>query len=324
MKLKKLMCVMVTGVILTGSLTACGSSNSADSGTDAAASESAATSDSTDNSETDATEESNSDFDASESFSVVSREDGSGTRGAFVELFGVEEKDENGEKVDYTTDEANVTNNTEVMLTTVSNDTYAIGYASLGSLNDSVKAVKIDGAEPSVDTIKDGSYAIARPFNIATCGDVSETAQDFIDYILSGDGQKVIEDNGYIADTEAEAYKGSGASGKIVVAGSSSVTPVMEKLKEAYNKVNSDVDIEIQESDSTTGLTAAVDGNCDIAMASRDLQDSEKDSGLESTKIAMDGIAVIVNNGNPVEELSKDDVKNIFTGEYDTWDKVIK
>ena len=318
-RMKKLMCMLVTGMLAVGMLTGCGSSV-ADTTTDSATdkqTEAAATDAGTD--EKDAA----SDFDADEYISVVSREDGSGTRGAFIELFGVEEKDADGNKIDNTTEEANITNSTEVMLTTVAGNDYAIGYVSLGSLNDTVKAVKIDGAEASVENIKNGSYTIQRPFNIATNGKVSDVAQDFINYIMSADGQKVIEDNGYISvDDSAAAFETSGAEGKIVIAGSSSVTPVMEKLVEAYKKVNTGADIEIQESDSTTGMTAAIDGTCDIGMASRELKDSETEAGLTATSIALDGIAVIVNQNNPVEDLSSDTVKGIYVGDITEWSAV--
>ena len=250
---------------------------------------------------------------------VISREDGSGTRGAFIELFGIEVKNDAGEKVDMTTDDAEITNSTSVMMTSVAGNTEAIGYISLGSLNDTVKAVKIDGAEATVDNIKSGTYKIARPFNIATKGEVSDVAQDFIKYIMSEDGQKVVEDNGYISQGNDGAYKSAGLSGKVVVGGSSSVTPVMEKLKEAYVALNPDVTIEVQQSDSTTGMTSAIEGVCDIGMASRDLKDSEIEKGLTGTTIAMDGIAVIVNNDSPVEELSSDSVKGIYTGEITDW-----
>lgn len=249
---------------------------------------------------------------------VVSREDGSGTRGAFIELFGIEEKDADGNKVDNTTVEAVIANSTEIVLSNVSGDPNAIGYVSLGSLNDQVKALKIDGAEATVENIKNGSYAISRPFNVATKGTPSDAAQDFMNFILSADGQKVAEDAGYIASVEdAKAYEASDASGKVVVAGSSSVTPVMEKLKEAYEKVNSNVEVEIQPSDSTTGLQAAMDGTADIGMASRELKDEE--SPLTATVIAIDGIAVVVNNENTVDDMTKDDVKAIFTGEKTSW-----
>lgn len=250
---------------------------------------------------------------------VISREDGSGTRGAFIELFGIEVKNDAGEKVDMTTDDAEITNSTSVMMTSVAANTEAIGYISLGSLNDTVKAVKIDGAEATVDNIKSGTYKIARPFNIATKSEVSDVAQDFIKYIMSEDGQKVVEDNGYISQGNDGAYESAGLSGKVVVGGSSSVTPVMEKLKEAYVALNPDVTIEVQQSDSTTGMTSAIEGVCDIGMASRDLKDSEIEKGLTGTTIAMDGIAVIVNNDSPVEELSSDSVKGIYTGEITDW-----
>lgn len=250
---------------------------------------------------------------------VISREDGSGTRGAFIELFGIEVKNDAGEKVDMTTDDAEITNSTSVMMTSVAGNTEVIGYISLGSLNDTVKAVKIDGAEATVDNIKSGTYKIARPFNIATKGEVSDVAQDFIKYIMSEDGQKVVEDNGYISQGNDGAYESAGLSGKVVVGGSSSVTPVMEKLKEAYVALNPDVTIEVQQSDSTTGMTSAIEGVCDIGMASRDLKDSEIEKGLTGTTIAMDGIAVIVNNDSPVEELSSDSVKGIYTGEITDW-----
>ena len=250
---------------------------------------------------------------------VISREDGSGTRGAFIELFGIEVKNDAGEKVDMTTDDAEITNSTSVMMTSVAGNTEAIGYISLGSLNDTVKVVKIDGAEATVDNIKSGTYKIARPFNIATKGEVSDVAQDFIKYIMSEDGQKVVEDNGYISQGNDGAYEPAGLSGKVVVGGSSSVTPVMEKLKEAYVALNPDVTIEVQQSDSTTGMTSAIEGVCDIGMASRDLKDSEIEKGLTGTTIAMDGIAVIVNNDSPVEELSSDSVKGIYTGEITDW-----
>ena len=255
---------------------------------------------------------------ASGTIDVISREDGSGTRGAFIELFGVEQE-KDGEKMDMTTEEAVIANSTAVMMTTVAGDDYAIGYASLGSLDDTTKALKVDGVEPSVDTIKDGSYKISRPFNIATKDNVSDVAQDFINYIMSDDGQKVIEDNGYISVSDGK-FESNGAKGKIVVAGSSSVTPVMEKLKEAYLAVNKDAEIEVQESDSTTGMTATMEGTCDIGMASRDLKDSE--SELKATAIAMDGIAVSVNKNNTLDDITSDQVKSIYLGDVTSWDEL--
>lgn len=334
---KKVMCMLLTGMMAAGVLAGCGSNGTADTtgnaGTANAGTVNAgdAAADTTDSAESsDAATDNNAetsdaagDFDASEYINVTSREDGSGTRGAFIELFGIEEKDESGEKVDYTTDEANITNSTDVMMTTVAGDEYAIGYISLGSLNDTVKAVSIDGAEATVENIKSGTYTIARPFNIATKGEISDAAQDFVNFILSAEGQAVVSDNGYITvDDAAEAFASNGAEGKVVVAGSSSVTPVMEKLKEAYGAVNAAVEIEIQESDSTTGMTNALEGTCDIGMASRELKDSETEGGLTGTVIAMDGIAVVVNNDNPTSDLSKDDVNGIFRGEITTWDEI--
>lgn len=260
---------------------------------------------------------------ASGEISVVSREDGSGTRGAFVELFGIEEKID-GEKVDMTTEEASVTNSTSVMMTTVAGDENAIGYISLGSLNDTVKALKIDGVEASVENVADDSYKVSRPFNIITGEEVSAEAQDFINFILSAEGQQIVEDNGYIkVDDAAQAYESTNPSGKVVIYGSSSVTPVMEKLSEAYQEVNKDMTIEVQQSDSTTGITSAKDGICDIGMASRDLKDEEKD-GLTATVIAKDGIAVIVNNTNEMEDMTSEQVKSIFTGETTEWEELSK
>ena len=261
---------------------------------------------------------------SSDPITVVSREDGSGTRGAFIELFGVEEKDADGNKVDNTTEEAEITNNTAVMMSTVAGDVDAIGYISLGSLNDSVKAVKIDGVEATAENIKSGEYKVSRPFNIATNGEVSDVAQDFIDYILSPEGQAVIEENGYISIDDVKDAESTQPEGKVVVAGSSSVTPVMEKLKEAYAEVNPNAEIEIQQSDSTTGMTSAIDGICDIGMASRELKDEELEAGLTSITIANDGIAIIVNNDNPTDDLSVDQVKSIYVGETTTWGDLTK
>lgn len=255
---------------------------------------------------------------------VVSREDGSGTRGAFVELFGIQEEVD-GEKVDMTTVDASITNSTSVMMTTVSGDENAIGYISLGSLNDTVKAVKIDGAEASAENVSNDTYKVSRPFNIVTSKEAGDAAKDFISYIMSAEGQQIVEDNGYIKeDAEAAAYEAGEASGKVVVAGSSSISPVMEKLKEAYEEVNKDVTIEIQTSDSTTGINSANEGICDIGMASRELKDKEKELGLEAQVIARDGIAVVVNNENDTDELTSEQVKAIFTGETTEWEELSK
>ena len=310
MKLKKMMALVLCAATVAGlGLTGCGNSdNGAADNAGSAATESGST----------GSADASSDF--SGNISVLSREDGSGTRGAFIELFGIEVKNDAGEKEDMTTVDATITNNTEVMMSTVAGNEYAIGYCSLGSLNDTVKAVKIDGAEASVDTVKDGSYKIVRPFNIVTKDKLSKQAQDFENYIMSADGQKIIQDNGYIkADEKAPAYKSNGAKGKVVVGGSSSVTPVMEKLKEAYAKANKDVTVEVQQSDSTTGVTNAIEGTCDIGMASRDLADSEAKKGVKATVIAKDGIAVIVNKDSKVDELTSAQVKDIYTGKTTKW-----
>lgn len=263
-------------------------------------------------------------WNSKKSINVLSREEGSGTRGAFIELFGIEKKDANGKKVDYTTDEAAVTNSTAVMLTSVASDKYAIGYVSLGSLNKTVKAVKIDGADATVENIKNGSYKISRPFNIAVKENLSAAAKDFENFILSSEGQAIIEKNKYIKVEDKGAFKGANVSGKVVVSGSSSVSPVMEKLIEAYKAVNPNVSVELQTSDSTTGVTNAINGICDIGMASRGLKDSEKAKGIKEITIAIDGIAVIVNNDNKVSDLTKDNIEKIFTGESTKWSEFVK
>ena len=301
MKMKKFIAVLSVATMAAGLAVGCGSSDSGSSDD----------------------KSSKGDWDSSNDITIVSREDGSGTRGAFIELFGIEEK-KDGEKVDMTTDDAQITNSTSVMLTTVAGDDYAIGYVSLGSLNDTVKALKIDGEEATEQNIKDGKYKICRPFNIATKkGADNELAKDFISYIMSKEGQQVISDNGYIGDDSAEAYAGTKPSGKVVVGGSSSVSPVMEKLIEGYKAVNSKANVELQTTDSTTGMTSTIDGSYDIGMASRELKDDEA-AKLQNTVIATDGIAVIVNKNNTTDELSADQVKTIYTGDATTWDEVVK
>ena len=303
MKMKKFIAVVSMVGMLAAAMTGCGSGSDdakdADKGGDAKYA---------------------GDWDSANDITVVSREDGSGTRGAFIELFGIQEEVD-GEKVDMTTTEAQITNNTSVMMTTVEGNEYAIGYISLGSLDeDAVKALKIDGAEATAENIENGSYKVSRPFNIITKDSVSDVTQDFINYIMSADGQEVISNDGYISVAEGEAFTSTGASGKITIDGSSSVSPVMEKLVEAYKKVNPNAEIEQQTTDSTTGITSAIDGKCDIGMASRDLK--EEETGVKATKIALDGIAVIVNNDNPTDEISSDMVKQIFTGEVTKWQDV--
>lgn len=298
MKTNKLVTLTITGALLLTALAGCGADNNSNSSSQQV-----------------------SGFKADSEITVVSRENGSGTRGAFIELMGIEEKGEDGTKTDKTTAEAVIANKTDVMLTNVAGDEYGIGYVSLGSLSDSVKAVKVDGVEATAENVKNGTYKVARPFNIATKSDVSEVAQDFIDFILSSEGQEIVSD-GYIKiNDEAQPYAGTKPAGKIVVAGSSSVSPVMEKLKEAYLAVNTNAEIELQASDSTAGMTGAMEGTCDIGMASRELKDSEKES-LTATAIALDGIAIIVNPANPTDNMTSADIKDIFTGTKTSWSEI--
>ena len=258
-----------------------------------------------------------------DTISVLTREEGSGTRGAFIELLGIEEKNADGKKVDKTIDTAETTNSTSVMITTVQGNKAAIGYISLGSLDKSkVKALKVDGAEAAADNVKSGEYKVSRPFNIATKGDATGVASDFIKFILSADGQAVVEKNGYISEGNTGAYKASGQKGKITIGGSSSVTPVMEKLKEAYVKLNPNVTIDVQQNDSSSGMKGAIDGIYDIGMASRDVKDSEKEAGLNSIKIALDGIAVIINKDNTLDSITSEQIKNIYTGSLTKWSEI--
>lgn len=251
------------------------------------------------------------------SISVISREDGSGTRDAFTELVGIMEDD-----VDNTTVMAEITNSTSVMMTTVAGNEDAIGYVSLGSLNDSVKAISVDGVEPTTSNISDGLYKIARPFHIVTKETVSDVAQDFIDFILSTDGQKIIEKEGYIKVESQKDYSAKGLEGKVTMAGSTSVAPVMEILAEEYMKWNENVTIEIQQTGSGAGITSTIEGVCDIGMSSRDLKDTEIEQGVSATKIAMDGIAVIVNLDNTITNLTSEQIKEIFVGNLTKWSEV--
>lgn len=300
MKMKKVIALVTVMATMAVAATGCGSNTSSSEGSaDASA------------------------WDSSNDITVVSREDGSGTRGAFVELMGVEEKDASGEKVDNTTPDAQITNSTSVMLTSVAGDEYAIGYVSLGSLDDTVKALKIDGAEATADNVKSGDYKVSRPFNIVTKdGASNEVAADFQKFILSTDGQEVIAGEKYIPLDGTSAFEGTSPSGKCVVGGSSSVSPVMEKLIEAYKAVNANADIELQTTDSTTGVTSTLDGSYDIGMASRELK--EEETGVTATVIATDGIAVVVNKTCGLDELTTDQVKSIYVGDVTTWDEVAK
>lgn len=295
--MKKLLSLILAAGMLTAALTGCGAQTSSD-----------------------ATDGSNS---INDSISVLTREEGSGTRGAFIELFGIEQKDADGNKVDKTITSAESTNSTSVMMTTVQGNKSAIGYVSLGSLDETkVKALKVDGNAATAENVKSGEYKVSRPFNVATKGDATGVASDFLKFILSEQGQKVVEDNGYISEGNNGAYTASNLSGKITVGGSSSVTPVMEKLKEAYVKLNPNVTVDVQQSDSTSGMTNTIDGVYDIGMASRELKDSEKEAGLVPTVIALDGIAVIVNKDNAVEDITSEQILKIYTGEITLWSEV--
>lgn len=300
---KKITATALFGVLAVSAFAGCGSAGSSSNGSSDTGSDAAK-------------------FDASKTISVVTREEGSGTRDAFTELTGVLVKDGDN-KTDNTTTSAVTINSTEAVITNVKDNDAAIGYISLGSLNDTVKALKIGGVEATADNVKSGDYAVSRPFNIAYKGELSDVAQDFVDYIMSSDGQKIVSDNGYVTVSENAAYSGKKPSGKISVAGSSSVSPVMEKLAEAYQKVNTNAKVEIQTSDSSAGMQSAMGGTCDIGMASRDLKDEEK-SALKVETIAKDGIAVIVNNANTCDDLTLDQVKSIYTGETTIWSDIIK
>ena len=300
---KKITATALFGVLAVSAFAGCGGAGSSSNGSSDAGSDAAK-------------------FDASKTISVVTREEGSGTRDAFTELTGVLVKDGDN-KTDNTTTSAVTINSTEAVITNVKDNDAAIGYISLGSLNDTVKALKIGGVEATADNVKSGDYAVSRPFNIAYKGELSDVAQDFVDYIMSSDGQKIVSDNGYVTVSENAAYSGKKPSGKISVAGSSSVSPVMEKLAEAYQKVNTNAKVEIQTSDSSAGMQSAMGGTCDIGMASRDLKDEEK-SALKVETIAKDGIAVIVNKANTCDDLTLDQVKSIYTGETTVWSDIIK
>lgn len=292
MKTKKILATAAAGLIVMASLAGCGSTGSSSS---------------------------TGGFDTKSNISVITREDGSGTRSAFIELTGVQEE-KDGTKTDNTLSTAIVQSSTQAVLTGVAGDPTAIGYISLGSLNDTVKAAKIDGVEPTSETVKDGSYKISRPFNIATKDNLSEAAQNFIDYILSKDGQEIVNKDYVEAVDNAEPFAGAKGKGKVKVGGSTSVSPVMEKLAEAYQKVNKDVTVEVNTSDSSTGMSQAAEGTVDIGMASRELKDSETAKGIKGTVIAKDGIAVIVNKSNTVEDIKLDQLKGIYTGSTTTWE----
>lgn len=309
-------------LLMVAALAGC-SGNTSSTSSSAADNSSAAGADSSaaDSSAADGTTASKLDTD----ITVVSREDGSGTRGAFVELMGIEQKNEAGEKEDMTRGDAEISNSTNGVMMSVAGNVDAIGYISLGSLNDTVKALDVNGVECSVDDIKSGDYVVARPFNVCYRQaklDGNAAAKDLISFIESDDGQKIIADNGYISIESKGAYTPSGVSGAISLNGSTSVGPIMEKLCEAYKNLNPDVSIDIQQTGSGAGITSATEGTCDIGMSSRELKQEELDAGLTEMKIADDGIAVIVNLGNPIENITSDEIMKIYTGEINNWSEL--
>lgn len=309
---------LLTVAALAGCSNSSTSSSSSSAASTAGDSSTASQADSADSSTTTATT-------LDTAITVVSREDGSGTRGAFVELMGIEQENEAGEKEDMTRGDAEISNSTNGVMMSVAGNVDAIGYISLGSLNDTVKALDVNGVECTVDNIKSGDYVVARPFNICYQEaklEENAAAKDFIAYIESDDGQAIISENGYISIETTGAYTASGATGAISLNGSTSVGPVMEKLAEAYMAINTDVTIDIQQTGSGAGITSATEGTCDIGMASRDLKQEELDGGLTQMKIADDGIAVIVNLENPIEDISSDEIMKIYTGEINNWSEL--
>lgn len=249
----------------------------------------------------------------------ISREMGSGTRGAFVEIFEIH-KEVRNKKIDATTKKAEITNSTGVMITTIANSKNSIGYISLGSLNNTIKAVKINGVSPSVQNINNKTYGISRPFNVVTKA-MNPVIEDFLKYALSKEAKGIVEKAGYISIAK-DSYTSIKPSGKIIIAGSSSVTPLMEKLKESYEKINPNAEIEIQQSDSTTGVNSVVEGIADIGMASREIKKSEFKKGIDAQVLAIDGLAVIVNKENPIDNLKKEEVQKIFLGEITSWGQI--
>ena len=318
---RKSVIASVLAAAMALSLAACGNTASEAASTESTSTEAASTSEAASEEapaeEAPAEEAAAGDFDLDQDITVISREDGSGTRGAFIELTGVE--DDNG---DNTTQAAAIQSSTNGVMTAVANDETAIGYISLGSLDDSVKAVTVGGVAPSAETVADGTYTLARPFNIVTNGEpTDEAAIDFIGFCMSADGQALATEEGYIGAEGAE-YTSTQPSGSLTVGGSSSVSPLMEKLIEAYAEVNPNVTIELLTTDSTTGVTGALDGTYNIGMASRELKDEEVSSGAAATVLAMDGIAVVVNPANSINDLSVEQIKSIYTGETLAWSEL--
>lgn len=326
--MKKLISMLAVSAMLVGCLAGCGNSaaSSAASAPAAEATQAAAEAPAqeTEAAKTEAPAASAAEAPAAEAsgsgldtdITVVSREEGSGTRGAFVELMKIEDNDG-----DHTVDTAEISNSTSVVTQTVAGNKSAIGYISLGSLNDTVKAVKVDDVEPTVENIKAGSYAVSRPFEICYKEEnLTDLGKDFISFIMSAEGQKIVDDEGYIAmDEKAESYTGSGMSGNLSLNGSTSVSPLMEKLAEAYRAINPDVNIDIQQTGSGAGITATADGTCEIGMSSRALKDEELAQGITEEQIALDGIAVIVNKENGIESLTSEQIHQIFVGDITNW-----
>lgn len=265
-------------------------------------------------------------FDPAAEIGLVSREDGSGTRSAFIELTGIQTKGSDGRKIDRTSPTTMIASSTAVALTTVAGDPASLGYLSLGAVNDSVKIVKVDGVAPTREDIAAGRYALVHPFNVVTKGPIEAlkpAARDFLNWILSEEGQRIVERAGYLRVSTVIPYTGAASvAGKVVCSGSSSVTPCMEKLKEAYCRTHVGVSIEVQQSDSSSGVADARDGVCDLGMASRALKGSESGSGLVATPIALDGLAVVVSPLNPIESISKECLRKAFTGEIPTWSQM--
>lgn len=319
MTMKKTIALLAVSAMLLGALTGCGNgqaSSASESANTSAATKAPATAPAAET-ETPAQQAAAGTLDSD--ITVISREEGSGTRGAFIELMGIEDDDG-----DHTVDTAEISNSTSVVTQTVAGNTSAIGYISLGSLNDTVKAIKVDGVEPTVENIKAGSYAVSRPFEVCYQEkNLTDLGRDFLSFIMSAEGQKIIAEEGYIAVGEAaEPYTGSGMSGNLSLNGSTSVSPVMEVLSEAYRAINPDVTIDIQQTGSGAGITATIDGSCEIGMSSRSLKDEELSQGLTEQQIALDGIAVIVNRDNGVADLTTEQIRQIFTGEITNWAKL--
>ncbi len=249
---------------------------------------------------------------------VITREESSGTRDAFVELLEI--TDDDGNAAIY--EGAEITEKTSVMLTSVAGNKKAIGYVSLGSLSDDVKAIAVNGVEATAENVKSGDYTVSRNFNLAYKEDsLSDAAADFLKFVLSVEGQKIVEEEGYIAIDTTEHYEASGVSGKFTLAGSTSVGPVAEVLCEAYKELNPDVEFDVQQTGSSAGMTSAIEDACDIGMASRDLKESEA-AVLKGTKIATDGIAVVVNLENSTDNLTSEQIKNIFKGDITDWSEI--